>query len=165
MDDIPRPPLGEPSLSEQQYHEERQREMMAIVSLSSQAPFGSTAYIVVGGFGGVGGVGVRPMRVQVYIYYDATTGLKVALDPVVQCLWNVGRKVEQDKWGHLLNMDKYDDQSISTAVEKHVKSMIDSCPPDFFKETLFEASCKEWMSYLQRMKARAGVGARTGAGA
>ena len=156
MDDIPLPPLGEPSLSEQQYHEQTQQKMMGRVSLSSQAPFGSTAYIDVGGFGGVGGSGVRPM--QVYIYRDTTTGLKVALDPYVQCLWNVSRKVEQDKWDHLLNMDKDDDQSISTAVEKHVKSMIDSCPPDFFKETVFEASCKEWMSYLQRpKKARAGA--------
>ena len=157
MDNIPLPPLGEPSLSEQQYHEERQQKMMDGVSLSSRAPWVSTAYIDVGGFGGVGGGGVRPMRVQVYIYHDVTTGLKIALDPVVQCLWNVGHKVAQD---HLLNIDKYDDQSISTAVEKHVKSMIDSCPPGFFKETLFEASCKEWMSYLQRMKAGARAGAR-----
>jgi hypothetical protein len=159
MDNIPREPLGESPFDEQLYHEKEQKKMMGRISFSFPAPCVSTAYIDVGAGDG------RTFRpVQVYIYYNAPTDLKLALDPYVQCLWNVGHAVAPHTalhytphtWNHLLNMDKGDDQR--KAVENHVKSMIDSCPPGFFKETVFEASCKVWMSYLQRpKKARAGA--------
>jgi hypothetical protein len=135
MNDTPIPPLGTPSYSEQEYYEKKQQELMGWMSFSypSSAPWTRTCYII-----------VNDRKEQVYVYHDKLKDLFIALDPVVQCLWNVGR--ETDKWDHLLNISDGADKR--TAIEKHVKTMINSCPPGFFKneETLLETSCRIWNS-------------------
>jgi hypothetical protein len=170
MDNIPLPPLGE-LISEYEYHERSQRCWMAQIYFTDSSTVGwvQTEYIDISNIGRkqvyIFQFGTTIFAVDRYVKCLWNVGHTALHDTPHTALHDTPHTAPHTAphdtphtaphtaphdtphtWNHLLNMDKGDDQR--KAVENHVKSMIDSCPPGFFKETVFEASCKEWMSHL-----------------
>jgi hypothetical protein len=122
--DAPTAPLGEPKTEEHIFWKNRHTEVIAQTSIMGQSTYLGTNEVP---------TGKGLTRVYVYRVGDKV----IALDCVVQCLWNVGTISNDDiiTWCF---------SHIPENVEHHLKTMCESCD-GLFKTGVIEASYAVWM--------------------
>lgn len=119
----PDAPLGTPSHQEQKYYESCHIIEMGRVSIRGPCTYIEKMMVP-----------TAKGEKEAYVYQVGY--IIVALDCVVQCLWNVGS--DKNNWYF---------SNISTEppnYEKHVKMMVNACP-GFLTESVYNASCTEWL--------------------
>jgi len=118
----PSKPLGTPSPSEDDYHRSLHINALGCLSIRDHWTYIGTKRLMTG-----------KGEKEVYVYQVG--GTIIALDCVVQCLWNVGNDKGEWHFSHV--------STEPATYEKHVKMMVDACS-GLLTDTIYDSSCAEW---------------------